>query len=177
MNRSIFEEIANSIGLPSPTDEQIQQIIRLHEARNSEISDDEIFELYLEFKKDIDGIIDSINDIDYEKEFYEEYFHTYPMLYFSIIPRKVIKERFDKNPVISNNVFSSIPSPISIQDDKYSYLYKDMETYYKIYKSLDNDTDTRQFILTPLDFIKNVTTINTTGIIKTLNELYTQYKN
>jgi len=168
-HRIIFEEMAMSLGLPNPTDDQIQKIIQLHNSKKE--NDNEIIELYKQVKSKTDEILSFIDEED-DKEYYEQYFQTYPMLYFSLVPRHMIKHQLNKNPVIWENIFASIPSPIDIQDDKYDYIQDDMKTYHNIYKSLNNENEMNNFILNPIDFIETLETeFDTDKLIKTIRFL------
>ena len=179
-NRFKFEEIAKSLGLPNPSDKQIQKIIELHEIRTvGVLTDNEIIDLYKKVKIEINGILDLISEEDYDKNYYNQYFQTYPMLYFSIIPRHVIKSRMNNNRSdILENIFLSIPNPINIQDPSYSYLHEDMETYHKIYLILEKETDhinLHKFILSPIQFLESFRSeLNTNSLVKTLKLLKAQ---
>ena len=174
MERSFFEELATSMGLPNPTNEQIKQIKKLHKKRSTSMSDDEIISLYLKLKVKIDNVMDSIDENEgHDKQFYDEYFHSYPLLYFSTIPRYIIKSKLD-NSEISEIIFSSIPDPISIQDSRYEYLHEDMEKFYKIYKMLENKSDKRdlhKLILDPIKLIETSDFKNVNGLLNTLRNL------
>lgn len=177
-NRIKFEEIAKSIGLPNPSDEQIQKIIEIYERRTiGVLTDNEIIDLYKQVQIEINGILDQIND-DYDKDYYNQYFKTYPMLYFSIIPRHVIKSRLNNRSDILQNIFLSIPNPINIQYPSYSYLHDDMETYHKIYVILEKETDHSnlyKFILSPIQFLESFRSeLNTNSLVKTLKVLTAQ---
>ena len=109
MERSFFEKLAKSNGFPVPSDEQIEEIKKLH-TKNT-ISDENMKTLIIELQEEIRNIIDSIDE-DFDKEFYSQYFHSIPMIYFYVVPRDIIKKRLVGSN-ISKSIFSSIPDPIS----------------------------------------------------------------
>ena len=89
MERSFFEKLAKSNGFPVPSDEQIEEIKKLY-TKNT-ISDENMKTLIIELQEEIRNIIDSIDE-DFDKEFYSQYFHSIPMIYFYVVPRDIIKK-------------------------------------------------------------------------------------
>ena len=163
MERSFFENLAKSNGFPIPSDEQIEEIKKLH-TKNT-ISDENMKTLIIELQEDVKNIIDSIDE-DFDKEFYSQYFHSIPMIYFYVVPRDIIKKRLVGSN-ISKSIFSSIPDPISIQNPIYDDLNSDMERYYQIYKETNED-NLIEFILNPLNFISENSIQNSQSLVQTL---------
>ena len=166
MERSFFENLAKSNGFPVPSDEQIEEIKKLH-TKNT-ISDENMKNLIIELQEEIRNIIDSIDE-DFDKEFYSQYFHSIPMMYFYVVPRDIIKKRLVGSN-ISKSIFSSIPDPISIQNPIYDDLNLDLERYYQIYKEI-NDDKLIDFILDPVKFISENSIQNSQSLVQTLRDL------
>ena len=166
MERPFFEKLAKSNGFPNPSDEQIEEIKKLH-TKNT-ISDENIKTLIIELQEEIRNIIDSIDE-DFDKEFYSQYFHSIPMIYFYAVPRDIIKKRLVGSN-ISKSIFSSIPDPISIQNPIYDDLNSDMERYYQIYKETNED-NLIDFILDPVKFINENSIQNSQSLVQTLRDL------
>ena len=166
MERSFFEKLAKSNGFPNPSDEQIEEIKKLH-TKNT-ISDENMKTLIIELQENIRNIIDSIDE-DFDKEFYSQYFHSIPMTYFYVVPRDIIKKRLVGSN-ISKSIFSSIPDPISIQNPIYDDLNSDMERYYQIYKETNED-NLIDFILDPVKFINENSIQNSQSLVQTLRDL------
>ena len=166
MERSFFEKLAKSNGFPVPSDEQIEEIKKLY-TKNT-ISDENMKTLIIELQEEIRNIIDSIDE-DFDKEFYSQYFHSIPMIYFYVVPRDIIKKRLVGSN-ISKSIFSSIPDPISIQNPIYDDLNSDMERYYQIYKETNED-NLIDFILDPVKFINENSIQNSQSLVQTLRDL------
>ena len=166
MERSFFENLAKSNGFPVPSDEQIEEIKKLH-TKNT-LSDENMKTLIIELQEEIRNIIDSIDE-DFDKEFYSQYFHSIPMIYFYVVPRDIIKKRLVGSN-ISKSIFSSIPDPISIQNPIYDDLNLDLERYYQIYKET-NDDKLIDFILDPVKFISENSIQNSQSLVQTLRDL------
>jgi len=164
MERSFFEKLAKSNGFPIPSDEQIEEIKKLHTKKT--INDENMKTLIIELQEEIRNIIDSIDE-DFDKEFYSQYFHSIPMIYFYVVPRDIIKKR-----LVGSNIsksISSIPDPISIQNPIYDDLNSDMERYYQIYKETNED-NLIDFILDPLNFISENSIQNSQSLVQTLRD-------
>ena len=166
MERSFFENLAKSNGFPVPSDEQIEEIKKLH-TKNT-ISDENMKNLIIELQEEIRNIIDSIDE-DFDKEFYSQYFHSIPMIYFYVVPRDIIKKRLVGSN-ISKSIFSSIPDPISIQNPIYDDLNSDMERYYQIYKET-SENNLIDFILNPVKFINENSIQDSQSLVQTLRDL------
>jgi len=166
MERSFFEKLAKSNGFPIPSDEQIEEIKKLHTKKT--INDENMKTLIIELQEEIRNIIDSIDE-DFDKEFYSQYFHSIPMIYFYVVPRDIIKKRLVGSN-ISKSIFSSIPDPISIQNPIYDDLNSDMERYYQIYKET-SENNLIDFILNPVKFINENSIQNSQSLVQTLRDL------
>lgn len=157
--------MAKEQGFPHPTDEQIILITNMYNQSSNQFSDNHMEKLYEILTLEVDSILESIRNENIEDYgFYKKYFETFPMLYFGIVPRHIIKKRlaekysqkdYDITP-IAEVIFETLPDPLTIQNSMYDYLKKDMEVYHKIYiylKKLPEREKFYKFILDPVTFL------------------------